>query len=273
MTHGINKKISRMTGGGESALTPVGLRVPAPFIHNTGGEMVIKAKYSGRCRDCGGQIKKGQEIEWSREGGARHIKCPEREHAPYQLYGGSGYGCDGWVVGQTLRSSQRHQSEGWPEYITVVRSESRYFPEDGLSFGVGDEDGYTYTADCRAATESEAAPVRIRIAAREVKKSALKRLAEIKNQIQETGERPEGIHQPEGEIILDTQTIYGGGDWFVINPENIWYVRNNGADGDNWSCNNVRTGGAGAIGWKIPNNPTVADEIRKIAEIIKCEIV
>ncbi|MBK7814503.1 MAG: hypothetical protein IPJ52_09450 [Rhodocyclaceae bacterium] len=29
-------------------------------------------------------------------------------------------------------------------------------------------------------------------------------------------------------------------------------AQNNGMDGDNWSANNVRTGGAGAIGWRMP---------------------
>jgi len=67
--------------------------------------------------------------------------------------------------------------------------------------------------------------------------------------IQKHGDRPN--EQPVGETVLDTQNIYGGGDWFVIGTDCIWYVQNNGMDGDNWSHNNVRTGGAGAIGWKI----------------------
>ncbi|NCU21821.1 hypothetical protein EOM89_14215 [Candidatus Falkowbacteria bacterium] len=37
---------------------------------------------------------------------------------------------------------------------------------------------------------------------------------------------------------------------------------NNGRDGDDWSYNNVRTGGAGAIGWRRPYDPAVAEQLR-----------
>lgn len=39
--------------------------------------MVMAAKYPGKCRKCGGQIYVGDQIEWSKEDGARHAtKCP-----------------------------------------------------------------------------------------------------------------------------------------------------------------------------------------------------
>lgn len=41
---------------------------------------------------------------------------------------------------------------------------------------------------------------------------------------------------------------------------------NNGRDGDNWSRNNVTTGGAGAIGWRIPYDEAVACELRELAQ-------
>lgn len=47
------------------------------------------------------------------------------------------------------------------------------------------------------------------------------------------------------------QDIYGGGSWFHEGENAIYYVRNNGMDGGDWSCNNYPTGGAGAICWKI----------------------
>lgn len=77
-------------------------------------------------------------------------------------------------------------------------------------------------------------------------------LESAKNEIISNGEAPAGINSPVGEVIADSQTIYGSGDWFVISRDYIWYVKNNGADGDNWSANNVATGGAGAIGWRVP---------------------
>ena len=35
----------------------------------------------------------------------------------------------------------------------------------------------------------------------------------------------------------------------------IWHVVNNGGDGDCWANNNIRTGGAGAIGRRYPATP------------------
>lgn len=45
--------------------------------------------------------------------------------------------------------------------------------------------------------------------------------------------------------------IYGGGTQYIITAEYIWHVKNNGMDGDDWSINNIRTGGAGAIGTRF----------------------
>lgn len=92
------------------------------------------------------------------------------------------------------------------------------------------------------------------------------RLRAIRDQIRNEGERPQGTHSPEGTRYLDTQTIYGGGDWFIIGPEYIWYVQNNGADGDAWDLNNVSTGGAGAIGYRIVRDDAIATELQELAE-------
>lgn len=86
----------------------------------------------------------------------------------------------------------------------------------------------------------------------------------IKAQILERGERPAGWHDVDGERLIDTQNIYGGGSWFVVTATHIWYVRNNGADGDDWAANNVRTGGAGAIGHRIAYDAELAEELREL---------
>lgn len=81
--------------------------------------------------------------------------------------------------------------------------------------------------------------------------------------VQGTGHRP-----PGEEIYIDKNSIgYGGGTWVVIEPgENyFWYVKNNGADGDDWSHNNVQTGGAGAIGYRLP----MTDEARVLIDVAK----
>ena len=38
--------------------------------------MTITSKFNGTCKNCGGVIAKGQQIEWSKETGPTHIKCP-----------------------------------------------------------------------------------------------------------------------------------------------------------------------------------------------------
>lgn len=69
----------------------------------------------------------------------------------------------------------------------------------------------------------------------------------------------------EGEVIqhpTNPKNAWGGGEWWVIQPEWIWYIRNNGLDGDDWGRNNIETGGAGAIGVRVPFSEELADKIR-----------
>lgn len=72
------------------------------------------------------------------------------------------------------------------------------------------------------------------------------------------------VDEIQGDRLLDTWDIYGAGDWFVLTSKYIWYVRNNGMDGDDWSRNNVPTGGAGAMGWRIPFDPEIAARIEAL---------
>ena len=120
----------------------------------------------------------------------------------------------------------------------------------------------------RLATEAEIASIeadeeeeRVLRQASMERQVAVKRIAD---EIREMGNRPEGDNQPEGRCYLNTQDIYGGGSWFVIGSDWIWYVQNNGADGDDWSRNNVRTGGAGAIGWRAPYSDDLARKIKAL---------
>lgn len=228
--------------------------------------MTIIAKYAGTCTKCYGPIKKGESINWERGNGSSHVACPEKsaptpaESNAIKISQGSGYGGREYHAGQVIR----HAKHG---IITVLTASKRYIRDDGMSFGVGDESGYIYSATCRPATETEAAPLLALEAEREKIAAAKKRLGEIREHIQKTGERPTA-EQPEGEKLMNTQTIYGGGDWWIIG-NGIWYVRNNGTDGDNWSGNNVRTGGAGAIGWRVPAAAALITEILELAEILK----
>jgi hypothetical protein len=90
-------------------------------------------------------------------------------------------------------------------------------------------------------------------------------------QIQDHGTRPQGsdgqlLPWPDGtEVPINPWTAYGGGASLILDAAHrrIWYIQNNGADGDNWSMNNIRTGGAGAIGWVVPWDNAMATQIRQ----------
>jgi hypothetical protein len=71
----------------------------------------------------------------------------------------------------------------------------------------------------------------------------------------------------EGEVIqhpTNPKNPWGGGEWWVIQESWIWYIRNNGFDGDDWGRNNVQTGGAGAIGVRVPFSEELAAQIRSL---------
>ena len=72
----------------------------------------------------------------------------------------------------------------------------------------------------------------------------------------------------KGDIIdnpLNPKNDYGGGEWFVVNKKEIWYVRQNARDGDKWELNNVYVkGSAGAIGKKVPYDKDLADKLLEL---------
>ena len=70
-----------------------------------------------------------------------------------------------------------------------------------------------------------------------------------------------------GEVLLDTMNLYGGGYRITADEQYVWFIDNNGADGDDWSRNNVETWGAGAIGRRLPRTEElVADARALVAE-------
>ena len=189
---------------------------------------------------------------------------------------GEGYG-GGHIEPGTLvyRSAERDGEKRW--YV-VTSCKSTYYREDGMSFGVGDEQGRVYYYIARPATEEESAE---REAQRlhQAEQQRLRRVVEdgIREHFQwdsPGAEYPWGEDGksliPEGEQVdVISQNLYGGGNWFVVEPDvlAIWHITNNGMDGDDWSRNNVGTGGAGAIGLRFPATPErleIVDAARKL---------
>lgn len=68
------------------------------------------------------------------------------------------------------------------------------------------------------------------------------------------------------ELGYDGPTIYGSGKWFMLDQKYFYLVRNNGGDGDDWSRNNLSTGGAGAICFRVQRNEKVDSIIEEITQ-------
>lgn len=117
----------------------------------------------------------------------------------------------------------------------------------------------------RDATEEEVRELEAREAEEVAKAAVRERVAEIGALVRQEGECPEGPLTVQGECLFDTFDIHGGGSRFVIDGAHIWFIENNGMDGDDWSRNNVRTGGAGAVGHRIAFDRVLADEFRGLA--------
>ena len=165
----------------------------------------MKSKFDSKCIRCGLKITAGEDIFYQRGKGAWHTDCAavkeqvEKEQAarkaeaPYMVTRGSGYSGDSFIKGQVIRAPKNIIEKGGPTYLYVVRTDEQYFKYDGLSFGVGDESGYVYRADCRAATAEEAAPLIERERQATEKRAALNELDKIKKTFRTTASGPMAI--------------------------------------------------------------------------------
>ncbi len=194
--------------------------------------MRIKAKFASRCGSCGGRIRPGDEIEWAKGQAGRHVKCASSEEegekipkGPISLSGGSGYGCEGWKIGELILSGEKRRREGGPDALVIVTASHRYVRDDGFSFGVGDDEGYLYFATARAATPEEIAPAIEGAHARALKDECELELKRV-YAILEAGERlPETdadrLASANGESILLALGIHGGRRWVRIEADSL----------------------------------------------------
>lgn len=158
--------------------------------------------------------------------------------------------------------------------------------EGGCDFGGDNYKGWTIASGAesilKSIAEKTATPAQLEIVrAVLAEKEETKKVAEARKQekqykkqtLEEVltafkhAEYPEGNFNPEGERIEDPfypLDIHGGGRFFIIGKKEIWFVKNNGHDGDDWGRNNIETGGAGGIGTKIKYNVEIAEKIRRL---------
>jgi hypothetical protein len=154
--------------------------------------------------------------------------------------------------------------------ITGYGKEFFVHSEDACCYGLMPDDQRVRWCSYRDATPEEVATLEAAEKAKADAKAATKarkeEIASIGAKIRAEGEWPEKWQIPEGETLLDTMDVYGGGEAYIVGDAWIWHIRNNGMDGDDWSQNNIRTGGAGAIGWRIPYDADMAAVLRRLAK-------
>jgi hypothetical protein len=93
--------------------------------------------------DANKQEAQQKDAERARKAEAEKIEAKQK----FEFSMGSGYNAEP-RVGQIIE-----QRDG--SIVVVEKVSSRYYREDGLSFGVGDDEGYVWTVTARLATESE----------------------------------------------------------------------------------------------------------------------
>jgi hypothetical protein len=180
-------------------------------------------------------------------------------------------------VGQLLRNHDIRIDGGEPTWLVVTDVSKKYYSQE-MADDFDCRPGWEFYAECRTAKPEEYALAaagyeefqaygEIVKAHKATVRAGEKELAEIFHSIQKEGMSLPGVHFPSGERIILPATrqteLCGGGRWFVINEDEIWTVQSNGMAGDDWSRNNVHTGGAGAIGHKIEMAPEIVVRIRK----------
>lgn len=142
--------------------------------------------------------------------------------------------------------------------------------EDACCYGMLPDDQWVRYAYYRDATPAEIAAVEAaeeaaRKAAAE-RKAREKRIYEIENKIKKAENYAQNVNPKDldGEVLLDTFNVYGGGERIIANDRWLWYVQNNGGDGDDWSATNVygSAGYPGGIGWRIPRDEAIIKELR-----------
>ena len=156
----------------------------------------------------------------------------------------------------------------------------KYYEPDTMSFGYMCDGGWIKNAKCdmQAVTEAEKeayfAKEKKFLEEEEIEKEKYNKKREMKENVKQlmdyvrkNGTYPEVEKEyikVDGEVIFDDFNIYGGGCRIILDNKKVWAIRNNGADGDMWSMNNIHTGGAGAIGYNMIIDDTCNKHIKAI---------
>jgi hypothetical protein len=215
--------------------------------------------------------KEAQRQEWAREKEEQRLRWAEEKAQKARERAERG-------EGRTLYPLSRMPATGVP---TRIRGAVVVYTGTGDKFRInedhpsmhgshllGHEGEYGAYAYYRQASPEETDALEAREAveteARERARVARVRLNEIRADVQRRGDVPIGGAMPQGDLLAEGDrrlNIYGGGWRLIAAPDGIWLIQGNGADGDDWSRNNL----PGSIGWRVPRDPALEAELRDIA--------
>ena len=146
---------------------------------------------------------------------------------------------------------------------------ARYNRYDGLSFGVNTEEWWDVEyEDISETTEGQArlAQNKLKCEAQvqynEAEKALKVSLRILTRKIENYGIFQQGdirLIDIKGICLYDSFSVYGGGLQIIEDADSVWYIQNNGADGDDWSNNHIQTGGAGAYGYCVPKSKVLTE--------------
>lgn len=72
------------------------------------------------------------------------------------------------------------------------------------------------------------------------------------------------VYDPGDSYLTDHE--FGEGQLFIIEKSYIWYIINNGRKDDDYTLNNIKTTGPGAVGFRIPYDEHVHDLIKIVSD-------
>jgi hypothetical protein len=175
---------------------------------------------------------------------------------------------EGHVMWQTLFNGEK-------QVVKVVRSYDPYYCAEPIGYGSPDESLHWCTRyEFIKATDEEAGLLLAEEQSAQAKLSSSRELDDIHADIIENGEEfwgdEGGQLALEGEYLdlpHNPKTSDGGGAWFVRDDLFIWAVKNNGRENDFWAINNIRTGGHGAVGRRVPFDEALWNQIKSAHSI------
>ena len=211
--------------------------------------------------------REAQKKEWAKERAQRAKEREEQHEQRKRILVNADY-CPS--IGEAWRMGNRPGAE-----IVVVTGYGKKWlleSSDACCYGMMPEDQWVRYAYYREATEEEKAELEAAEDAAHKKaaekEAREKKIYEIENKVKKAENYAQNVDPKdlEGEVLLDTFNIYGGGERIIANDRWLWYIQNNGGDGDNWSMTNVygSAGYPGGIGWRIPRNEALVKELREL---------